>query len=332
MVAAAIIGSAVVGGVGSALSAKSAAKAQTTAAANSNALLSAQYQQTRGDLSPYNQAGQGALNMLQRGLGTAGPSQQGGQSGYAGQFGSPGPQGGNTGSPNWSAYAQQNPDVMAGYNALPDGARAMFPTQDAYSQYHYQNYGQSEGRQVPTEQALAPGQGGMPDGYLTHPFSMTQANLEQTPGYQFNLSQGLKTVNNALGARGLLDSGAVLKGGAEYATGLADNTYMNQFNMDQSQKSNIYNRLIGTAGLGESAAAQTGAFGTQTAGQQGANLVGAGNAQAAGSIAVGNAFAGVANAVPNALISNKLLNNGYFGGGYQGIYGQSSGALPFGRG
>src|SRR6185312_2792231 len=72
--------------------------------------------------------------------------------------------------------------------------------------------------------------------WLNTPFSMTQANLEQTPGYQFTKAQGLKAVNNDMGARGLLNSGAAMKGAANYATGLADSTYMDQFNMDQTQK------------------------------------------------------------------------------------------------
>src|SRR5579871_6684786 len=53
-------------------------------------------------------------------------------------------------------------------------------------------------------------------------FAPTQAQLEQTPGYQFNLSQGLKAVQNSAAARGLGVSGAAQKGAASYASGLAD--------------------------------------------------------------------------------------------------------------
>ena len=146
---------------------------------------------------------------------------------------------------------------------------------------------------------------------------MTQANLEATPGYQFDLSQGIKSTNNALGARGLLNSGAALKGAATYATGLADNTYQNQFNIDQTQKTNAYNKLMGVASLGENAAAQTGAYGTQTAGEQAANTIGAGNAAAAGDNAVGNAFTNVANSVTNAALISKYGGGIYGNGGNQ---------------
>jgi len=154
-------------------------------------------------------------------------------------------------------------------------------------------------------------------GEFTSPFSMTQAQLEATPGYQFDLSQGLKSTNNALGARGLLNSGAVMKGAASYATGLADNTYMNQFNMDQTQKTNNYNRLLQASQLGENAAAQTGAYGTQAASQVGQNTIGAGNAAAAAYMGGANAIGTAASSVPQALLANRLLS---------GIYGNSGGS------
>lgn len=67
------------------------------------------------------------------------------------------------------------------------------------------------------------------------PGRMDQATLEATPGYQFALSQGLKATQNSAAARGLGVSGAAMKGAAAYATGLADNTYQQQFNQLQTQ-------------------------------------------------------------------------------------------------
>ena len=56
-------------------------------------------------------------------------------------------------------------------------------------------------------------------GELTAPIMMDQATLEKTPGYQFNLYQGEKAVQNSAAARGLGESGAALKGAATLATG-----------------------------------------------------------------------------------------------------------------
>jgi hypothetical protein len=214
MPAAAIIGiGAAVGGIATAVGASSAAHAQERAAQLASQTQQSQYNQTRADLLPYQQAGQGALNQLQQQM-----------------------------------------------------------------------------------------------GYLTTPFNPTQQQLEQTPGYQFNLSQGLKSVNNALGARGLLNSGAVMKGAASYATGLADSTYLDQFNVDQANKNNIYNRLMGEAQLGDTAAGQTGQFGYLTAHDIAGNQIGAGNAAAAGYMGVANGLSQAANGLATAFLPNSFLN------------------------
>jgi hypothetical protein len=165
--------------------------------------------------------------------------------------------------------------------------------------------------------------GGGPD-YVTQasslvPPTMTQADLEKTPGYQWNLAQGLKAAQSAAAARGLGVSGAALKGAATYATGLADNTYQNQFanaqqrfadylNLNTAQQGNLlnqYNRLSGVATLGSNAGAQTGTQGTALANQAGNALQAAGNAQAAGAMGASNAITG---AVNNYLSYNMLQN------------------------
>jgi hypothetical protein len=148
---------------------------------------------------------------------------------------------------------------------------------------------------------------------LTSPITMDQATLEKTPGYQFNLMQGLKSTQNSAAARGLGTSGAALKGAATFATGLADSTYQNQFNNANTNQTNAYNRLMGLSSLGESAAAQTGAYATQTGQSIGNNLIQGGNAQAAGINGAANALTNGA----NSYASWNYLNNGggMYGGG-----------------
>ncbi len=145
---------------------------------------------------------------------------------------------------------------------------------------------------------------------LTSPFEMTQAQLEQTPGYQFTLGEGLKATQNSYAAQGLGQSGAAMKGAAQYATGLASTTFQQQLQNYLAQNMQQYNMLMGGAQLGESAAAQTGGFGTQTAQQVGNNLIGAGNAQAAAWVGGTNAASsGVNNAIMNQYqmqLANKL--------------------------
>lgn len=143
------------------------------------------------------------------------------------------------------------------------------------------------------------------------PNGMSIEQLKQTPGYQWNLDQGLKAVQNSAAAKGLGVSGAALKGAATYATGLADSTYQNQFNNQQTrfsdlsqqfsnaynQNNAVYNQLYGPVALGQSAAAQSGVIGQQGAAQAGNNIAGAGQALAAGDLRAGNAYANGLNSV-----------------------------------
>ncbi|UIY28691.1 hypothetical protein LZK73_18345 [Neorhizobium galegae] len=144
------------------------------------------------------------------------------------------------------------------------------------------------------------GQGALKDlqgklNFLTAPIVMDQETLEKTPGYQFNLAQGLKSTQSGAAARGLGSSGAAMKGAASYATGLADSTYQQQFANENTNRENAYNRLMGLVQSGQNAAAQTGAYGTQTAGSVGQNTIAGGTATAAGYTGAANALTGGVN-------------------------------------
>lgn len=171
---------------------------------------------------------------------------------------------------------------------------------------------------------------------LTAPITMDQATLEKTPGYQFNLSQGERGVQ--LGSASIGLSGAQAKAAAQYATGLADSTYQNQFNNANTNKQNAFNFLLQTALPGINAAGTYGAVGTaagnatlgntQAVGNSIAgNTVGAGNAAAAADIAtgknIGNAFTSGATAV--AGLNNPFGNYGMYGAtGTGNVTGNSS--------
>lgn len=145
---------------------------------------------------------------------------------------------------------------------------------------------------------------------LTAPITMDQATLEKTPGYQFNLKQGLKAAQNSAAARGLGTSGAAFKGAESFASGLADSTYQNQFNNAVTNQTNAYKRLLELAGLGETSANNLGVFRNKVGQSQGTNTIGAGDARGAAVGAAGNA---VANGLQSAATS-------YVGGG-MGLYG-----------
>jgi hypothetical protein len=142
---------------------------------------------------------------------------------------------------------------------------------------------------------------------LTNPASEL-AQLQATPGYNFALQQGLEATQNSYAPRGLAGSGAAEKGAAQYAEGLAENTY----------QSNLLNPLQFLANQGENAAAQTGALGTQNVANANATTVGAANASAAGTVGAANAASGALSTL-GGLPTNYLLYNSLLGGGGGGL-------------
>lgn len=146
-------------------------------------------------------------------------------------------------------------------------------------------------------------------------FNHTQAQLEQTPGYQFSLQQGLKGVDNAASAKGLGLSGAQFKGISDYTTGMASQTYQQQyqnalqnFMTNYGVNSDQANRLSGLVSLGQNSAAGVGNMGLSTASSIGNLLTGAANARAAGTIGSANALSSGVNSLGQGAALYSLLS------------------------
>jgi hypothetical protein len=152
---------------------------------------------------------------------------------------------------------------------------------------------------------------------LTQQFSApTEGQAQATPGYQFTLNQGLKSVQNSAAARGLGVSGAALKGAASYTTGLADSTYndvfnraLQTFNTNYSSAANNVNRLQSVVASGQNAAATNGSLGAAAVGNIGNTLTSGANAQAAGTVGSANALASGLNGVGNSALTYGLMTN-----------------------
>lgn len=74
------------------------------------------------------------------------------------------------------------------------------------------------------------------------PMVNSLAELQATPGYQFQLEQGLQGVNNSAAARGGLLSGANMKAINDYAQGQASTGYQNAWDRAQNAYQNAFNR------------------------------------------------------------------------------------------
>ena len=126
------------------------------------------------------------------------------------------------------------------------------------------------------------GSNGQLTGVSGQGFQFNPSNLENTPGYQFTLGQGLNAVNNQQSAMGLNNSGAQGKALANYATGLAQNTYNQQYQNALNTYQTNAGQLGNLLSIGQNAAAGVGNAGFQS-------QAAIGNAQAAGTVAAGNA-------------------------------------------
>jgi len=241
-------GSLIAGVVGS-KNAKKAASAQSASADKASEVQWDMYNQNRTDMEPWRQAGLTGLNEYMSLLGLPTSLVQAATAA--------------SGHPSMNAdeaYLAANPDVAR------DPYYASRPWE------HYVRFGKSEGRgwglqatpaataapASPTDRAAAQ--------------QTAFANFRATPGYQFGLDEGQKTLQSSAAAAGGLFSGkagkALVKFGTDYA--------------DQQGFQPYANRLAGLAGIGQAATGTTGAYGQNTANNVGSNLLSAGQARASG--------------------------------------------------
>jgi hypothetical protein len=113
-----------------------------------------------------------------------------------------------------------------------------------------------------------------------------------SPDYQFNLGEGQKAIDRSLAARGGALSGASVREGARYASGLASQQY-----------GDYTNRLLTIAGLGSAATSNVAAAGQNMANNNSAAILNNANARASSYMTQAQ---GVNNAVQGG-ISNYLL-------------------------
>lgn len=121
-------------------------------------------------------------------------------------------------------------------------------------------------------------------------------DLTSDPGYQFELQQGMKGLDQTAASNGRLYSGAQMNAASTYATNFAGTKYDDAYNRWVTGN----NELAGVAGLGQTATSATDSAGTAYAAQAGQDLTGAGNAAASGYLAQGNALSSALSGVSAA--------------------------------
>lgn len=142
--------------------------------------------------------------------------------------------------------------------------------------------------------------------------SFTAADMEMDPGYQFRLSEGLKSLDRTAAARGGMISGGALKAAGRYGQEFASGEFTNAFNRMRLLQSDRMGALGTLYGAGQTATQQL----AQQAGQFGVN---AGNSMMESGRARASGYIGQANAISNALgqaaMGYGMMRGGYFGSG-----------------
>jgi hypothetical protein len=317
------------GGSGGASSASSAGSAEAMQALVQSA------QQARRDLQPYADVGGSALKQLAWSMGLDQP-------------GSPKPatpktwQPGQSNDPVWEKLLSQFNQALTARSGKPMD-RSWDSDETAKSIYN--NLAQQY-QAIKAKEAKTPYAGQGDKGWLMEqfgdeqykndpgytPFVNTLEDLQQTPGYQFRLQQGLDSTNNSAAARGSLLSGGQLKSLNNYASGFASTeyqnawdraqqAYQNAFSRDTQNKNNTFSKLQSMTNNGQSAATQQGNYSMDV----GKSVAGVSSQNAANqaSLALYNgqnqqaALNQGVNAV-TGLLSNPSVQNGIsglFGGG-----------------
>jgi len=201
-----------------------------------------------------------------------------------------------------AAKTQANAATQASNNALAAGKQAQADLAP------YAAVGQPAAATL-SQITSNPAAGLAPYGLSGLTFQPTQAQLAATPGYQFDLNQGLQSTQNANAAQGLGVSGAALKGAASYATGLANNTLTTQQGIFQQNLNNVLNPLQFNANMGENAAAGQGNYGMQATANANQYATAGSAATAAGTMGSAKALNSGLQAVGNAPLNYLLYSN-----------------------
>jgi hypothetical protein len=138
------------------------------------------------------------------------------------------------------------------------------------------------------------------------------SSFSTSPDFQFNLGQGQDAINRSAAARGGLLSGAAVKAGETYATGLANQNF-----------GDYVSRLQGVSGSGQAATNATQVAGTNMANNNSNALMAAGNARASAYNDIGQTVGNTANSLGSSFLLYKYLNPStaaspapYSGGGF----------------
>ena len=318
-------GTAIAGAAGGGGGSKAAQQAAIRAGIEANQYLTDAGASAKNLVQPYADLGLSAAQQLAWGLGLDVPQKK-----FVAAD-APKTLSGNSGDPLWDQLVNEAQAPHIAKYGVP--VSALNRDQDANNFYNgiAQKYADAKNAELEAKGAFV-GQGrqgsllnyGLEDykkdvGYT--PMVNTLEELQATPGYQFQLEQGLQGVNRSAAARGGLLSGANLKAINDYAQGQASTgyqaawdraqqAYANAFTRNQQKFVNLQNILAG----GQQAAGAQADYGMTTAARKAG--VTADTANTMGSLALAqnqqqqNNMTGIGNALVKAIGTGNTAGAG----------------------
>jgi len=335
-----------------------AGSAQDAAAARSQNYIDGAKTQARGDMQPYADTGGAANKQLSWAMGLAQPaaapkqyqapsSYQAGQSGdpvwekilgdfnaaHQSRYGMQMNRGWGSDGDSQSTYAalsKQYQDAMTAQN----GPEAAFVGQGDFG---------ALAKAVPTNTPYTAEQ--YKNDPLYTPMVNNLAELQATPGYQFQLEQGLQSVNNSAAAQGSLLSGRQVKAVNDYAQGQASTGYQaawqraqsayqqafsnnqnqqnTQFSQATQNKNNQFSQLQSIVNNGQAAAGAQANYSSSAGAQAAGVSQQQGNNQAGLAMAQGQNTANMYQGISNSVQSGAGAYAGMAGGGVSGNSGSA---------
>lgn len=153
----------------------------------------------------------------------------------------------------------------------------------------------------------------------------TAQDFQQDPGYQFRLQEGQKALDRMQSARGNYLSGAAIKQGLNYNSGMASQEYANAYGRFMNDRQMRYQQLAGLAGMGMGAANAVGGYAQGTGARISDLWTQFGNAQAAGTLGTAMAHKEGNDKAYQAWANYLGGSGGGGGGGMGGMFGGGGG-------
>jgi hypothetical protein len=141
---------------------------------------------------------------------------------------------------------------------------------------------------------------------FTRQFTAADLNANLAPNYEFMRQQGLGAT--AQGANVASPGSNVDLAKTIFAENYAKSGYQDALTNWRNQQSDIFNRLSGIAGIGQTAQGQANTLGQQTSTNHSNLATGGANALAGGQIGAANAYAGGMQNIGNAAMMYGMLN------------------------